>query len=49
MKVWRILIFKCLEFIFVYDDVVNVVVVGFNGFVFIGLVDGIVKIWCCEL
>lgn len=51
VKVWCIYDLKCLEFIKVYDDVVNfVVVVGFGeGFVFIGLVDGMVKVWKWEV
>lgn len=48
LKVWRLLDLKCLELIEVYDDVVNMVVVGFDDLVFIGLVDGMLKVWKCE-
>ncbi|KAE8672461.1 Clast3-related [Hibiscus syriacus] len=46
MKLWWISNFKCLEFVDdAHDDVINSVFVSFNGFVFIGSVDGTVKAW----
>ncbi|MCD9638651.1 hypothetical protein HAX54_022741 [Datura stramonium] len=49
IKVWRASDFKCLESISAHEDVVNSVVVGFDGLVFSGSADGTVKIWRREL
>lgn len=45
MKVWWVFDLKCLEFIKVYDDVINGFIVGFDGLVYFVLVDGKIKVW----
>ncbi|GAA0160604.1 hypothetical protein LIER_17123 [Lithospermum erythrorhizon] len=45
IKIWRVADFKCLETIDAHDDAVNSVVVGFDGLVFSGSADGLVKVW----
>ncbi|KAL2495075.1 Transducin/WD40 repeat-like superfamily protein [Forsythia ovata] len=45
LKFWRISDSKCLESITTHDDVVNSVVVAFDGLVFTGSADRTVKAW----
>jgi len=41
--------FKCLESVSSYDDAVNSMAVRFDRFVFIGSVDGTIKVWRREV
>ncbi|KAK1438973.1 hypothetical protein QVD17_04786 [Tagetes erecta] len=49
IKVWKVSNFKCLESIPAHDDAVNAVVAGFDGYVFSGSADGVVKLWRREI
>ncbi|XP_031093565.1 protein JINGUBANG-like [Ipomoea triloba] len=49
VKVWRLRDSKCIESVKAHDDAVNSVAVGFDGFIFTGSADGMVKAWRREL
>ncbi|KAI3508705.1 hypothetical protein L1887_23717 [Cichorium endivia] len=48
-RIWRISDSKCLESVKAHNDAINLVVAGFDGLVFTGSADGLVKVWRREL